>query len=200
MTSFKLNIAVVCCLVLGAVEDAALPVAAAESLLQPAPAPDSIVPAAQSPSPRGRGKGPGHRRGAELRKDQQDFHFLLEHHAEIRRSVTTLENGVETLTESDNPEVAEKIQQHVVAMHARIKNGRGLRFWDDLFVALFEKHADIQMTVETTEKGVKVIETSADASVVPLIQAHAAVVSLFVERGFDEARRKHRVPVSGETP
>ncbi len=64
-----------------------------------------------------------------MRQDQDVFHYLLEHHQSIRREVKNLPDGVETLTESDSPEVAAKIQEHVAAMHARVKTGRGLRFW-----------------------------------------------------------------------
>ena len=101
-----------------------------------------------------RGRGMGRGTGPDMRQDQEVFHFLLAHHTEIRRSIQRLDNGVETLTESDNPEVAVKLQAHATAMHQRIKDGRGLRFWDDLFVAIFKKHASIVMTVEKTEKGV----------------------------------------------
>jgi ubiquinone/menaquinone biosynthesis C-methylase UbiE/intracellular sulfur oxidation DsrE/DsrF family protein len=144
----------------------------------------------------GRGRGMGRGPGPEMRVDQDVFHFLLDHHAEIRRSVKRLDNGVETLTESDNKEVATKIQEHVASMHERVKTGRGLRFWDDLFVAIFKKSDQIRMTVEKTEKGVKVVETSDDKTVVLLIQAHADVVSQFVAHGFDEAHKNHPVPVA----
>lgn len=143
---------------------------------------------------RGRGRGMGRGPGPDMRADQDVFHYLLEHHADIRRSVKRLENGVETLTESDRPEVTAKIQEHVESMHRRIKEGRGLRFWDELFVAIFEKHASIKMSVEKTEKGVKVLETSEDRMAVALIQAHAEVVSQFVALGFDEAHKNHPVP------
>lgn len=143
---------------------------------------------------KGQGRGMGRGPGPEMRADQEVFHFLLEHHAEIRRSVKKLENGVETLTESDNLKVAAKIQEHVASMHQRVKEGRGLRFWDDLFVAVFEKHAAIKMTVENTKQGVKVHETSEDRVAAALIQTHAEVVSLFVKHGFDEAHKNHPVP------
>ncbi len=155
------------------------------------------TPANTATEPRpGRGRGMGRGPGPEMRADQDVFHFLLEHHAEIRRSVKRLDNGVETLTESDNKEVATKIQEHVASMHQRIKDGRGLRFWDELFVAIFKKYDQIQMTVEKTEKGVKVVETSDDKAVVLLIQAHADVVSKFVAHGFDEAHKNHPVPAA----
>jgi len=131
-----------------------------------------------------------------MRADMQVFHHLLEHHADIRRTVKNLDNGVETLTESDNAEIAAKIQEHVAAMQKRLEEGRGLRFWDPLFRALFQQSTEIAMQVEKTDKGVKVVETSRNMRVVPLIQAHARVVSGFVERGFDEAHESHDVPDS----
>lgn len=144
----------------------------------------------------GRGRGMGRGPGPVMRADQDVFHFLLDHHAQIRRSVKRLDNGVETLTESDNKDVAVKIQVHVASMHGRVKEGRGLRFWDELFVAIFKKTDQIRMTVEKTEKGVKVVETSDDKAVVMLIQAHADVVSQFVAHGFDEAHKNHPVPAT----
>lgn len=146
----------------------------------------------------GRGMGRGMMGGGgpqgEMRNDMQVFHHLLEHYDDIRRTVKNTETGVETVTESDNPEIAAKIQEHVVAMQKRLEEGRGLRFWDPLFRALFQKSAEISMKVERTEKGVKVTETSKNPQVVPLIQAHARVVSGFVQRGFDEAHESHEVP------
>lgn len=142
----------------------------------------------------GRGMQGGGGPQGEMRNDMQVFHHLLEHHDEIRRTVKNIDTGVETVTESDNPEIAAKIQEHVVAMQKRLEEGRGLRFWDPLFRALFQKSAEISMNVERTEKGVKVTETSKNPQVVPLIQAHARVVSGFVQRGFDEAHESHEVP------
>jgi hypothetical protein len=39
-----------------------------------------------------------------------------------------------------------------------------------------------------------VVETADEAEVVKVIQAHADVVSKFVEKGFEEARKAHPVP------
>lgn len=154
--------------------------------------------ASEAGRPRGRGRGRergmGRGPGPRMRADQHVFHYLLEHHGDIRRSVKRLDNGVETLTESENPEVTAKIQEHVASMHQRIKEGRGLRFWDELFAAIFKKHASITMTVENTKQGVMVRETSEEPGVVALIQAHAEVVSQFVARGFAEAHKNHAVP------
>lgn len=148
------------------------------------------------PRGRGRGRGAGRGRGPgpALRADQEVFHFLLDRHAEISRTVKQLDNGVETLTESDQPEIAAKIQEHVIAMHRRTKTGDGLRYWDPLFAAVFQQHARITMSVEHTDKGVRVRETSEDPAVVALIQAHAEVLAKFVAHGYEEAGKSHPVP------
>ncbi len=142
----------------------------------------------------GRGRGMGRGPDSAMRADQDVFHYLLEHHAKIERHVVNLDDGVETLTESEDPAVAAKIQEHVASMHRRVQEGRGFRFWDELFVALFRDYEKIAMTVENTEKGVRVKETSTDPRVARLIQSHARVVSLFVKHGFDEAHKNHPVP------
>lgn len=153
----------------------------------------------------GQGRGQGFQRGMaqEQHDDRHDadhdvFHFLLSNHEKIKRTVKDLPNGVETLTESDHEKVADKIREHVEWMEYRIEKKHPIRMRDLLFAEIF-KHADkIKMAHEYTEKGVRVTETSDDPYVVTLIQAHAKVVSGFVERGFTEAMKNHAVPTSGE--
>jgi len=145
---------------------------------------------------RGPGRGMGRGPRPDVVADQDIFHDLLANHDRIRRSVTKLSNGVEALTESDDPKVAEKIKSHARSMHERIQQGRGLRYWDELFAEVFRHHADIRMSVDETEKGVRTIETSTNAYAATLIQAHAEVVSKFVADGFEEAHKNHEVPAS----
>ena len=89
--------------------------------------------AVEEPTPAGRGRGrgmgagrgPGGGRGpgagrsmgtdAAMRIDQDVFHYLLERHELIRREVKNLDNGVETITESDDEAVSSMIQEHVAA-------------------------------------------------------------------------------------
>lgn len=128
--------------------------------------------------------------------DREVFQYLLANHEKINRTVKELPNGVETLTESETPDVAAKIKEHVDWMSVRIQDAKSIRMRDPLFAEIF-KHTDkIKMHHEDTDKGVLVTETSDDPVVVQLIQAHAKVVSGFVERGFSEAMKNHPVPGS----
>ncbi|MGF1581478.1 MAG: hypothetical protein ACFCD0_19300 [Gemmataceae bacterium] len=128
--------------------------------------------------------------------DREIFHYLLTHRGQIRRTVKNLKNGVETVTESDNPTVALVIQKHVESMHKRVKNGSPIHMRDPLFRAIFSNWKKIKMKVQKTKRGVRVIETSDDLHVAKLIRAHAQVVSLFIANGPTEVRRNHAVPPS----
>lgn len=142
------------------------------------------------------GKGAG--KDATFAADRDVFHFLLDNRKDIKRTVTETKTGVETVTESDKPEVAKKIQEHVAAMHERVKGGKGIHLRDPLFAEIFKNYDKVVMKVEKTEKGVKVTETSDDPYVAKLIQAHAAVVTGFIENGHDEARKNHPLPEKPE--
>jgi hypothetical protein len=126
--------------------------------------------------------------------DMQVFHRLLEHRAEIRRQVTNIPGGVDTLTESDAPEIAALLQQHVDAMIARVKEGRGIHLRDPLFREIFRHAHSIAVTVDRTAAGVRVVETSNDPYVVKLLQAHASVVSAFLANGHAEMMKDHPLP------
>jgi hypothetical protein len=144
-------------------------------------------------SQQGRGHGPGGGDSTFV-ADRELFHFLLQHRAAVRREVTLTDNGVTTLTESDQPDVASAIQRHVASMEARVKDKRPIHRRDPLFAELF-RHADqITFSYEKTNKGMRVIETAKDPYVVKLIQEHANVVSLFIKHGFAEVHRDHDLP------
>jgi hypothetical protein len=142
----------------------------------------------------GRGRSRGQWDDPRFIEDRKWFHFLLANKDKIKRTITRTEKGVDTLTESDDPEVTAAIQTHVAAMHARVKEGRGIHLRDPLFQEVF-RHADmISMEITDTDKGVRVVETSDDPYVASLIQAHADVVRLFIENGYEEVQKNHAVP------
>ena len=154
------------------------------------------------PGGRGRGRGgPMHGRGGvgagqdvTWQRDHAGIQQLFAVRGKIRRSVKNLPDGVETLTESDDPAVARLLQAHVAAMVNRVETGRGVRLRDPLFAALFANAGAVRIGVENTPNGVHVIEKGGNPLAVRLVQAHAAVVSLFLANGHTEAMQAHPVP------
>ncbi len=131
---------------------------------------------------------------SQFQTDRDVFHLLLTNHDKITRNVKETENGVVTITESKDPEIAAKIQEHVAAMYQRVEKVQPIRMRDPLYRELF-KHTDkIEMKLEKTPHGIKVVETSEDSYVAKLIKEHARTVSKFVKFGFDEARKNHSIP------
>ena len=88
--------------------------------------------------------------------DMQLFHQLFEHRAEINRQVVAREDGIETVTESKNPEVTRLLQTHVAGMLARVKEGRPIHQRDPLFTELFKNADRIDARHELTAGGVRV--------------------------------------------
>jgi len=126
--------------------------------------------------------------------DMQVFHQLFDHRTEITREVIKRENGIETVTESTNPEVVRLLQTHVESMLARVKDARPIHRRDPLFAELFRFADRVRATHEMTRDGVRVVETSNDPYVVKLLQAHADVVSAFIANGRSEMMKNHPLP------
>lgn len=145
------------------------------------------------------GMGPGMMNGSDMaamRQDAMGLHALLDKRNEIERQVRDMSNGVETVTESDDPTVAKQIREHVAAMYKRLEKNEPLPMMahDPLFVEVFKHAKQIRLKLEDTPKGLKVIETSDDPYVAKLIQAHARIVDAFIANGMDEVHREHAVP------
>ena len=126
--------------------------------------------------------------------DMQVFHQLFAHRTEITRQVVLRQDGIETVTESTNPEVTRLLQTHVSSMLARVKEGQPIHRRDPLFAELFRYADRIDARYDTTAGGVRVVETSQDPYVVKLIQAHADVVSAFIANGMSEMMKNHPLP------
>jgi hypothetical protein len=126
--------------------------------------------------------------------DMQVFHQLFDHRTEITRKVVKLPDGIETLTESSNPEVTRLLQTHVASMLARVEESRPIHRRDPLFAELFRHANHVTARHEATATGVRVVETSKDPYVVKLLQAHAEVVSAFIANGRAEMMKNHPVP------
>ena len=121
--------------------------------------------------------------------DMNLVHELLVNHDKIRRTVTNLPNGIKTVTESDDPQVAQAIKAHVASMSQRLSDGREFNIFSTTLPVLFENKDKIKSAVEMTEKGSVVTRTSTDAKVVTALQGHAAEVTELAQEGMAAMRR-----------
>ena len=76
--------------------------------------------------------------------DMRLFHQLFEHRTEINRQVIARQDGIETVTESKNPEVTRLLQSHVASMLARVKEARPIHQRDPLFVELSDTRTGLK--------------------------------------------------------
>lgn len=118
------------------------------------------------------------------------IHELIENHDRIRRSVTNLPDGIRTVTESDDPRIAQFIKEHVASMGQRVSAGNdpGLPIESPALHAIFRNKDKIKTTVETTDKGIIVVQTSSDQETVAVLQQHASEVSDLVRDGMQAMR------------
>jgi hypothetical protein len=115
------------------------------------------------------------------------IHTLIGSHDAIRRTVTNLPDGIRTVTESDDPQIAKLIQGHVVSMNQRVNSSSDPGFPDESpALKLILRNGDkVQTTVELTGKGAVAVRTSKDPEVVAALQSHALEVSDLVKRGME---------------
>ncbi|MDE2167668.1 MAG: hypothetical protein KGJ66_15190 [Alphaproteobacteria bacterium] len=112
-------------------------------------------------------------------------HQLIINHDSIKRTVTNTPDGIRTVTESDNPKIAQLLKDHAATMIGRVGEGSdpGLPIESQALHGIFRDKDKIHTTVETTANGVVVVQTSNDPKVVTELQQHASEVSDLVHGG-----------------
>jgi len=147
------------------------------------------------------GMGPGmmmmHQGDEAFGADMRLVHGMLQSNEKIRRSVTNLPEGIRTVTESDDPQVAQFIKAHVASMEKRLSDGKIFNIFSPTLPVLFENRDAIRTMVETTEKGVIVTQTSGEAEIVTALQAHALEVSELARDGMAAMMRGMRAGMMG---
>lgn len=140
-----------------------------------------------------------HSGDAAFQADMQLVHEMLAGHDKIKRMVENLPDGIRTVTESEDPQVAQAIQAHVGSMEQRLKEGRIFNLFSPTLPVLFDNKDKIKTKVETTQKGAIVTQTSADAKVVAALQAHAVEVSELARDGMAAMMRGMRASMMGDS-
>jgi hypothetical protein len=127
--------------------------------------------------------------GSATPTEHAEIRDLFLKHDRIKRTVTNLPDGIRTVTESDDPELARVIISHVTGMGERVNAGRdpNLPIESEALHRIFRDKDKMKSTYETTAKGVIVVQTSTDPETVAALQKHAAEVSEFAARGMPGA-------------
>ena len=133
---------------------------------------------AHAPSHQGAAQG-----DADFATDMGIVHELLAAHEAIVRTVTNLPNGVSTLTESDDPQVAAYIKAHVASMDQRLVNDEQFNVTSSTIPTIFENAERIHTEIEETATGVMFTQTTEDPELVATLQAHAEEVSELARDG-----------------
>lgn len=131
-----------------------------------------------------------------------DIHELFSNHDRITRTVTNLPDGIRTVTESDDPRIAQILKDHVATMRQRVDTGNdpGLPIESEALHSIFKNYDKIETKVETTEKGVVVVQTSTDPEAVAALQQHASEVTDFVKDGMAAMRTAMMKNAGGMMP
>ena len=114
-----------------------------------------------------------------------DLKTIFKNHKEIKRTVTNLDNGIKTETYSDNEEIRAAIVNHVTLMVTRIQENRNpkVMIQSPTLDKLFNNFDKIETSIELTDTGIAVIQTSEDPKVIKLLQTHASEINDMVEKG-----------------
>lgn len=110
-------------------------------------------------------------------------HAMLVGHEAIVRTVTNLPNGVTTLTESNDPQIAAYIKAHVASMDQRLVTGEVFNMGSSTIPTIFENAERVRTEIDETATGVKFTQTTEDPALVATLQAHAEEVSELARDG-----------------
>ena len=115
------------------------------------------------------------------------IHELIVNHDRIKRTVTNLPNGIRTVTESDDPQIAQLIKDHVARMTQRVdaRSDPGLPIESPALHSILKNGDKVHTEIEATAKGSVVVQTSSDPETVAALQKHAAEVSDLVDGGME---------------
>jgi len=128
---------------------------------------------------------------------RDNIHKLFDNHAAVKRTVTLTETGYTALTESDDPQIAKTLRAHVNQMRERLDAGMGVRRWDPAYDEMVQHYKDLELKVEPTAKGLRVVMTGKTPAAVKIAQNHAQIVSKFVAKGWSEHDVSHPAVASG---
>lgn len=130
---------------------------------------------------------PGLRGKNATAEESEEIAVLFRNFDTISRSVENLENGIKTTTHSTDPTVMSTLTSHVVGMINRVeqKDNPEIFIQSPTLDIFFLRGDQIDSSIEITDAGVVVVQTSAAPEMVTALQEHAAEVSEMADRGME---------------
>lgn len=119
--------------------------------------------------------------------ESEELAVLFNEFRTLSRDVEELPNGIRTVTRSSDPEVMDVLISHVVGMLARVdaKADPEIFIQSPTLDIFFERAERIETTIDVTDEGIIVVQTSDDPEVVEALHVHAAEVTDMAERGME---------------
>ena len=118
-------------------------------------------------------------------EESAELAVMFQNFTAITRTVENLPDGIRTVTASADPQVMEALISHVAGMIGRVEQGRDPQIFIqsptlDIFFARGDR---LNTSIEITEAGVVVIQTTDDPELVAALHTHAAEVTAMVDSG-----------------
>lgn len=118
-------------------------------------------------------------------QESTELAVMFNNFSTLSREVTNLPNGIRTVTRSSDPEVMAALISHVSGMIGRVDalDDPQIFIQSPTLDIFFQRGKGITSTIDVTEEGIVVVQTSADPEVVTALHTHAAEVSDMAARG-----------------
>jgi len=127
--------------------------------------------------------------GSATQTDMSSYIKLFDRHTELRRTVETIDGGVRTTTESDEPDLIALLHAHVSSMYTHINQHTEVKCMSSSLPTLFRNPSGYRRDLSLTANGVVVTETSSDPQLAKAIREHAKEVTGFVRDGMPAMMR-----------
>lgn len=118
-------------------------------------------------------------------EESADLALMFRNFNTLTRQVTNLGNGIRTVTRSDDPAVMTALVSHVSGMIGRVEalDDPQIFIQSPTLDLFFQRGKGITSSIDVTDEGIVVVQTSDDPEMVAALHTHAAEVSDMAARG-----------------
>ena len=130
---------------------------------------------------------PGLRGENASQAESDEIALLFRNFETITREVENLQNGIRTVTHSTDVDVMKTLVSHSAGMIDRVKrkDDPKIMIQSPTLDVFFLQGDEIDSTIEVTEQGLIITQTSENAQLIEALQTHAAEVTAMADRGME---------------